>query len=191
MPPFPQPDSGFNYDAAKGGLINADGALVYQLNEDGTGWTPTVPDDMGAMKLSSTDDGKWALLREDGTVRYTWNPETQTWVEVLQEEEQAAEETTALVVVDCPGAAAPRLVAGEKTSVLRNVNFRSSPGIGEDNWLSTFSAGTELFVIGETVCTEYGSGAYRWWQLEREDGTIGWTAESAAASVNYFLEPVE
>ncbi|MBT3338861.1 MAG: hypothetical protein HN855_15675 [Anaerolineae bacterium] len=183
LPPFPEPNAGLEYDAAKGGLVNADGELVYRLNENGGGWTPVIPDEMAAMPL----EGEWTLLSEDGNPAYTWDAESQSWVAVLAEE-TAAEAPAA--VAECTTAAPSRLVVGEKAEVLRNVNFRAWPGIS-NNWLKTSTIGTQLKVTGEAVCVPHGDGAYLWWQLEREDGTLGWSAEATNSGQHYFLGPVE
>jgi len=158
------------------------------MNEDGRGWTPVIPAEMADMQL----DGEWTLLDADGNPAYTWDAESQSWVaveqeEVLAEEEQASATTN---IVDCPGSAEPRLEGGTNAEVLRDVNFRSSPGVG-GNWIGGFAAGDQVSVMGETSCTPYGNGAYLWWQVERADGTSGWIAEAAANSPKYFLGPIE
>ncbi len=184
LPPFPEPSAALEYDAAKGGLVNGDGELIYTLNEDGSGWTPAIPDDLKTLIL----EGEWSLLDADGNPTYTWNAETQSWVAVPQQEETDAEVPAA--VAECTTAAPSRLVVGEKAEVLRNVNFRAWPGIS-NNWMKTFQIGTQLKVTGEAVCVPHGDGAYLWWQLEREDGTLGWSAEATNSGNNYFLGPVE
>jgi hypothetical protein len=186
LPPLPEPNAGLEYDADKGGLLNADGDLVYTLNEDGSGWTPVIPAEMASMQL----DGEWTLLDADGTPAYIWDAETQTWLAVEQEETPAETAPVNTNIVDCPGAADPRLSGGKNAEVLRDVNFRSSPSVGE-NWIGGFAVGDQVAVMGETSCTPYGNGAYLWWQVERADGTQGWIAEAAANSPNYFLAPVE
>jgi len=185
LPPLPEPNAGLEYDAAKGGLINANGELIYILNEDGSGWTPVIPAEMASLQI----EGEWTLLDADGNPAYTWDAESQSWVEVVPEEAPTDEQANTNIV-DCPGSAEPRLEGGKKAEVLRNVNFRSSPGLGE-NWLGGFSAGDEISVMGETSCTPYGNGAYLWWQVERADGVIGWVAESPVNNPNYFLGPIQ
>ena len=183
LPPLPEASDGLEYDAAKGGLVDADGNLVYTLNEDGQGWTPLIPDEMASMQL----EGQWTLLDENGNPAYTWDAESRAWVAVPQEE--SAEEV-ATNIVDCPGAAEPRLVGGQQAEALRDVNFRSSPGVSE-NWIGSLFAGDQVTVMGDTACTPYGSGAYLWWQVERADGSTGWVAEAKVNSPTYFLAPVE
>jgi hypothetical protein len=187
LPPFPEPSADLKYDAANGGLVDTDGNLVYLLSEDGSGWTPFIPAD----KADLTLEGEWTLLNDDGNIAYTWDTETRDWVAVPQEAEPVAEEPAATTnIVDCPGAAEARLAGGQPAEVVRDVNFRASPGVA-DNWIGGFTIGDQVSVMGETACTPYGNGAYLWWQVERVDGKTGWIAEAAANSPNYFLAPVE
>lgn len=189
LPPFPEPSAALEYDAANGGLVDAAGNLVYTLNADGSGWTPVIPEELADMQL----DGEWELLDSDGNPAYTWDAASGSWVALEQAEEPVVEEEAPAAtthIVDCPGAAEPRLVGGQPAEVVRDVNFRSSPGVG-DNWSGGFAAGDQVSVMGETVCTPYGNGAYLWWEVERADGTLGWIAEAAANSPKYFLAPVE
>lgn len=182
LPTFPEASADLTYDVAKGGLINADGELIYQLSADGISWTPNIPAEMADLQL----DGEWSLLDTDGNPAYKWDAESQSWV--APQEQQTNSSTN---IVDCPGASEPRLQGGQQAEVLRNVNFRSSPALGENNWIGGFSVGDKLSVKGETSCIPYGDGAYLWWQVERADGTLGWVAEAAANSLSYFLGPVK
>lgn len=188
LPPLPEASAALEYDAAKGGLVNADGKLVYVMNEDGSGWTPVIPAEMASMQL----DAEWTLLDADGNPAYEWDAESQSWVAVEQDEVPVEEEQTSATtnIVDCPGSAEPRLEGGKNAEVLRDVNFRSSPGVG-DNWIGGFSVGDQVSVMGDTACTPYGNGSYLWWQVERADGKTGWIAEAPVNTPNYFLEPVE
>ncbi len=194
LPPFPEASAALEYDTAKGGLIAADGTLVYTLNADGNGWTPLIPDELNDLKLA----GEWQLLDADGNPAYEWDAASQSWVAVPQaeisaeaESEPTAETPAATTnIVDCPGAAEPRLTGGQQANIMRDVNFRSSPGVA-DNWIGGFTTGEQVKVIGETACTPYGNGAYLWWQVERADGKVGWIAEAMANSPSYFLAPVE
>ncbi len=190
LPPFPEPSKGLSYDADSGFIVNAEGKALYQLNEDGTGWVPVIPDEMKSMQISSEDDSSWSLSDDEST-KYTWDAASHSWVEVPQEEaaEEPAQEEISTVAA-CEGASPPQLSPGREAEVLSNVNFRSSPGIG-DNWIATLQTGSHLKVLGETACLPHGSGAYLWWQLEREDGTIGWTAEAPLSGTTYFIQPVE
>ena len=190
LPALPEPSEGLSYDKESGFVLNAEGKALYQLDEDGTGWVPVIPDDMKSMQISSEDGSSWSLSDDEST-KYTWDAASHSWVEIPQEEvaeEPAQEETT--TVAACEGASPPQLSPGGEAEVLSNVNFRSSPGIG-DNWLATLQTGSRLKVLSETTCLPHGSGAYLWWQLEREDGTIGWTAEAPISGTTYFIQPVE
>ena len=184
LPPFPEPSDGLSYDVESGFVVDADGNPLYQLSEDGTGWIPIVPDEMQSMELSA--EGEEWILSDDEGKKYAWDAATHSWVEVPQEE--VAEEAAS--TVECEGAAPSQLISGGEAEVLSNVNFRSSPGVG-DNWIATLQSGSRLKVLGETACIPYGSGAYLWWLLEREDGSTGWTAEAPITSANYFIQPVE
>jgi len=75
-------------------------------------------------------------------------------------------------------------------TILRRLNFRSSPGI-QDNWLRTNVPGTRVEVIGGPECLPYVAGAYVWWQIKLPDGNVGWSAEGSAYGTSYFMEPVE
>ena len=74
-------------------------------------------------------------------------------------------------------------------TLLRRLNFRSSPGI-EDNWLRTNLPGTNVQVIGGPECVPHLTGAYVWWQIKLPNGQIGWSAEAAQFGSFYFMEPV-
>ena len=186
LPSFPEASADLEYDAAQGGLVDADGNLVYLLNEDGSGWTPFIPAD----KADLTLDGEWELLDADGNPAYTWDAETNGWVAVPQEDPAEEEQAATTNIVDCPGAADARLEGGQQAEALRDVNLRSSPGVG-DNWIGSLFAGDQVKVMGETDCTPHGNGAYLWWQIERPDGKTGWVAEAKANSPSYFLASVE
>ena len=186
FPPLPEPSEGLSYDAESGFILNADGEALYALNEDGTGWVPVIPDNMKKLDLSSDGYDGWTLNDEDGA-KYIWDRDTHSWLEVPQED-VAEEDLTE--IPECAGAASPQLSVGDDAEVVSDVNFRSSPGIG-DNWITTLRAGSQLKILGEPTCLPYGNGAYLWWQLERENGAIGWTAESPISGTNYFIAPVE
>jgi hypothetical protein len=77
---------------------------------------------------------------------------------------------------------------GMSATILRRLNFRSSPGI-QDNWLRTNIPGTIVEVIGGPECLPYIAGAYVWWQIRLPDGEIGWSAEGSIHGTFYFMEP--
>lgn len=83
-----------------------------------------------------------------------------------------------------------RLGQGMNATILRRLNFRSSPGIGE-NWLRTNIPGTPVEVVGGPECLPYYTGAYVWWQIRLPDGEIGWSAEGSMHGSFYFMEPAE
>lgn len=83
-----------------------------------------------------------------------------------------------------------RLGTGINATILRRLNFRSSPGI-RDNWLLTNIPGTNVEVVGGPECVPYWTGAYLWWQIRLPDGRIGWSAEGSLHGSFYFMEPVE
>jgi len=93
-------------------------------------------------------------------------------------------------IADCPEALPSRITPGGQVQVIRNLNFRTSPDLYKDNWVTTMLPGTKLSVLGDTTCANYDFGSYLWWQVEREDGSVGWSVEGAATSPNYFLEPL-
>jgi hypothetical protein len=75
-------------------------------------------------------------------------------------------------------------------TILRRLNFRSSPGI-RDNWLLTNIPGTQVEVIGGPECVPYWTGAYQWWQIRLPDGREGWSAEGSVHGAFYFMELAE
>jgi hypothetical protein len=189
LPAFPEPSEGLSFDAAKGILLDAGGVPLYRL--EGEIWQPVIPAELKSLKLKA--DGAGWSLGDDLGAKYTWDYTTHSWLEVSQE--QAAEDTAQdgaadVTAAECEGVAPPRLVAGGEAEVQANVNFRSSPGIA-DNWVTTLYNGTRLKVLGENLCLPYGQGAYRWWKLEQEDGTVGWMAEAPISGSNYFLAPAQ
>lgn len=80
------------------------------------------------------------------------------------------------------------LQVGTKATILRRLNFRSSPGI-RDNWLLTNRPGTSVEIVGGPECVPYWTGAYVWWQIKLPDGRIGWSAEGSLHGTFYFMEP--
>lgn len=81
-----------------------------------------------------------------------------------------------------------RLQVGDKATILRRLNFRSSPGI-QNNWILTNMPGTQVEVIGGPTCLQYYLGAYVWWEIRLPDGREGWSAESSQLGSFYFMEP--
>ncbi|MCP4139789.1 MAG: SH3 domain-containing protein [Chloroflexi bacterium] len=187
IPSLPEPSEGLSYDAESGFVLDAEGNALYELNEDGTGWVPVIPDEMASMQLVSEEDGSF-YLSDGENAQYNWDAATHTWVKSADEEVATEEETT--IKGDCDGVSPARLKAGEEAEIIRNLNFRSSPGIG-NNWLATFRTGSRVKVLGEARCLPYADGAYRWWKIERADGTIGWSAEAPISETTYFIQPAE
>lgn len=83
-----------------------------------------------------------------------------------------------------------RLEVGNNATILRRLNFRSSPGI-RNNWLRTNIPGTGVAVIGGPECLPHLAGAYLWWQIKLPDGETGWSAEGSIHGTFYFMEPAE
>lgn len=77
-----------------------------------------------------------------------------------------------------------------QATIVRTLNFRSSPGIG-DNWLLTNHPGTQVEIVNGPVCWPYFVGAYVWWQIRLPDGRLGWSAEASLHGTFYFMEPVQ
>ena len=183
--PFPELSDGLSYDVESGFLLSGDGLPIYVLDEYGTDWIPVIPNDLGELELSSNEENEWVLLDDNGEPKYYWDFASHSWVEIPQEQSEEVE------VLPCGDTLPPRLIPGESAKVFVRLNFRSSPGISRENWITTLRPGTQLKVLGETFCTEYNHGSYLWWYLEREDGTRGWSAEAPINGSYYFLEPVE
>lgn len=105
-------------------------------------------------------------------------------------------EPTATQMVETPSSvdvceaalARSRLQVGGNATLLRRLNFRSSPGI-QNNWLQTNLPGTQVEVIGGPVCLPYLISAYVWWQIRLPNGELGWSAESSLFGRFYFMEP--
>ena len=90
----------------------------------------------------------------------------------------------------CAAISRARLQVGMRATILRRLNFRSSPGI-MNNWILTNIPGTEVEVLGGPVCTRYqNGGSYLWWQIKLPNGMVGWSAEASAFGGFYFIEPV-
>ena len=79
---------------------------------------------------------------------------------------------------------------GMNATILRRLNFRSSPGI-RNNWVRTNTPGTRAEVVGGPECILYQAGAYVWWQIKLPDGDIGWSAEGSIHGAFNFMEPAK
>ena len=92
----------------------------------------------------------------------------------------------------CPSTAS-RLRIGDKLRVLSRLNFRSGPGL---NWpiILTNNPGVSMQVIGGPVCTRLSDSqdarAYLWWNVQMENGQLGWSAEGSLLSPTYFVAPI-
>jgi len=83
------------------------------------------------------------------------------------------------------------LQVGMKATIMRRLNFRSSPGI-LNNWILTNIPNTQVEIIDGPTCTRYrNGGAYLWWQIKLPNGLTGWSAEASAFGAFYFMEPVK
>lgn len=110
--------------------------------------------------------------------------ELQTPEALLTPTAEISEETNA-----CEAASHSQLQAGMKATIVRYLNFRSSPGI-LNNWILTNVPGTRVEIIGGPECTLYQSGgSYLWWQIKLPNGQVGWSAEGSAFGKFYFMEP--
>lgn len=111
----------------------------------------------------------------------------QTVTAVVDSTPTRIDETPAMTA--CESAASrSRLQTGMRATILRRLNFRSSPGI-RDNWLRTNIPGTIVEVVGGPECLPHITGAYVWWQIRLPDGEIGWSAEGSIHGTFYFMEP--
>jgi len=82
-----------------------------------------------------------------------------------------------------------QLQAGINATILRRLNFRTSPGI-QNNWIRTNIPGTQVEIIDGPICLPHFMGAYVWWQIKLPDGQIGWSAEASLFGRFYFMEPI-
>jgi hypothetical protein len=91
----------------------------------------------------------------------------------------------------CEAISRSQLQIGMKATILRYLNFRTSPGT-LNNWILTNAPGTQVEIMGGPSCTRYqGGGAYLWWQIKLPNGLVGWSAEASAFGAFYFMEPVK
>lgn len=88
----------------------------------------------------------------------------------------------------CSLALESRLEVGMTVTVMTNLNFRVSPGLDQEIKLVNLP-GNRLEIIGGPVCIPHLDGAYMWWQVQRLDGDVGWSAEGSLTRIYYFLEP--
>lgn len=88
----------------------------------------------------------------------------------------------------CSLALKSRLDVGITVTVTTNLNFRASPGLDQEIKLVSLP-GDRLEIIGGPICIPHLDGAYMWWQVQRTDGNIGWSAEGSLTRIYYFLEP--
>jgi hypothetical protein len=88
----------------------------------------------------------------------------------------------------CSLALESRLEVGMTVTVKTNLNFRVSPGLDQEILLVNIP-GNRLEIIGGPICIPHLDGAYMWWQVQRMDGDVGWSAEGSLTRIYYFLEP--
>lgn len=89
----------------------------------------------------------------------------------------------------CNTIAPSRLNLGQQARVLRNLNMRQEPSLNSPI-IQTNPSGTILEIVGGPVCTPQGDSAYLWWNVQRADGSGGWSAETPLNEAAYFLEPL-
>lgn len=89
----------------------------------------------------------------------------------------------------CPLAAPSRLTAGKQAVVVTNLNVRKDAGMDKPI-IFVSPPRSKLEVTGGPVCIPYQGGAYLWWNVKTQDGTVGWSAEASLSKGFYFLEPV-
>lgn len=91
--------------------------------------------------------------------------------------------------VNCPLARPPRLTVGQQAQVTTNLNLRGEAGMDKPI-IRVSLPNSKVDVIGGPVCIPYQSGAYLWWNIRLDDGTVGWSAEASLSSDFYFLRPI-
>ena len=91
----------------------------------------------------------------------------------------------------CETVSRSQLQVGMQATIVRYLNFRSSPGVLY-NWILTNNPNTQVEIIGGPTCTRYqNGGTYLWWQIKLPNGLTGWSAEASAFGAFYFMEPVK
>lgn len=85
----------------------------------------------------------------------------------------------------CTGAPSSRLAIGMRARVTYTdgtpLRLRSAPG---EAIIAEMAEGTEFNIIGGPLCVD----SFTWWQLELDDGTVGWSAEGDTS--DYYIEPL-
>lgn len=93
-------------------------------------------------------------------------------------------------VPSCPGSNPQRLEVGRQGKVCTlsdSLRLRKSPGTGGEI-IASLKTGTTFEVIGGPECA--GSN-WSWWQVQLNDGQIGWLAEGGDKTDPYFLCPLD
>lgn len=85
----------------------------------------------------------------------------------------------------CTGAPLSRLAVGMRARVTFTdgtpLRVRSAPG---DAIITEMVEGTSFTILGGPICLD----GFTWWQLQLDDGTIGWSAEGDLS--DYYIEPL-
>ncbi len=88
-------------------------------------------------------------------------------------------------IPSCPGAPQSRLVVGELARVTFTngipLRVRAAPAGAQTAQLGE---GTAVIVVGGPQC----QGQYAWWQIQMDNGQLGWAAEGDWQ--DYYLEPI-
>jgi hypothetical protein len=89
----------------------------------------------------------------------------------------------------CPEAPPTRLQVGDTACVAQIgtdvLQIRSAPAVEADNVVGRIGQGARMSVLDGPACAD----RYVWWQVQVDDGPLGWVAEGRPE--NYFIEPCE
>lgn len=197
LPDFPKTDVELTLDQEKSTLNDQNGITMFALNENGEGWVPVLPekilDELGQSPNIFLDESNNWAAGETGN-QYALDLKTLTWKRLSTESEiGTSPNDDEISKFQCQRANPSRI--NKETHTVRVVStlipLRASPDAVSNNILRELPPGTELIILSDPVCTPYLSGANLWWQVETNDGNIGWAAEGSAISPRYYLEQIE
>jgi hypothetical protein len=201
LPPFPSAEFEWQYDAVSGNLFNPQGTAVYSLDSNKNEWKSLLPSESAPTStpppptstqspLPSETPLPTAAAQPTATQQPTATPEPTSTPAELSPAAATTEPAAQGTSGECTLPAPSRLTAGGKARILSNLNFRSSPEIG-DNLIRVNPAGMELKIIGGPQCVPYQDSAYAWWNVEMPDGQQGWSAENRLNGSAYYLAPIQ
>lgn len=88
------------------------------------------------------------------------------------------------IPIECSGAPTTRLALNRQIEVVsrQTVRVRETPNL-QGELVLNISRGEVVTTVDGPVCSD----GFIWWQIQLEDGTLGWIAEGSSSQ--YFVEP--